>query len=155
VAVAPDGHRAALVVGRRLYIAVLVTGGDGVQLASPMEIRTPMRTNTLTAVDWSSEGWLVVGGIRADQNRVAIMDITLDGALSISRLDDLGTEQISYITAYPASPLDPRQTSYSVAYVAGGIAYNALTEPTKITSADLVNPPPNPPAATTAPLFLR
>jgi hypothetical protein len=155
VAVAPDGHRAALVVGRRLYIAVLVTGGDGVQLASPVEIRTPMRPGTLTAVDWSSEGWLVVGGIRADQNRVAIMDITLDGALSTPRLDDLGTEQISYITAYPASPLDPRQTSYSVAYVAGGIAYNALRDPTKITSADLVNPPASPPAATTAPLFLR
>jgi hypothetical protein len=155
VAVAPDGQRVALVAGPRLYIAVLVTGGDGVQLAPPVEIRTPVRNPT--AVDWSSEGWLVVAGTRVDENRVAIMDITLDGALSTSRLNDLGTEQVSYITAYPTSPLDPRQTSYSVAYVAGGIAYNALTEPTKIGPADLVNPPANPPAsaATTAPLFLR
>jgi hypothetical protein len=155
VAVAPDGERVALVAGSRLYIAVLVTGGDGVQLAPPMEIRTPMRNPT--AVDWSSEGWLVVAGTRVDDNRVAIMDITLDGALDTPRLNDLGTEQVSYITAYPTSPLEPRQTSYSVAYVAGGIAYNALTEPVKIAPADLVNSSATPPAGavTTAPLFLR
>jgi hypothetical protein len=154
VAVAPDGHRVAVVAGGRLYLTVLITGGDGVQLAPPVEVHTPMRP--LTAVDWSSEGWLVVGGTRADEKRVAIMDITLDGALSISRLNDLGTEQVSYITAYPVSPLDTRQTSYSVAYVAGGVAYNALAEPTKIAPADLVNTANSPASAvTTAPLFLR
>ena len=155
VAVAPDGHRIALVLGGRLYLTVLVTGGDGLQIGTPVEVRTPMRT--LTAADWSSEGWLVIAGTRADTNRVAIMDMTIDGALTTPRLSDLGTEQVSYLTAYPASPVDGRQMSDSVAYVAGGGAYDALAEPTKITPADLVDPPANPPAGVvpTAPLFLR
>ena len=110
----------------------------------------------LTAVDWSSEGWLVVGGTGPD-NRVAIMDITIDGARSSARLDDLGTEQISYLTAYPASPVSGQQNSDSVAYAAGGGAYDALFEATKISPRDLVNPPANPPPGVdpTAPLFLR
>jgi hypothetical protein len=154
VAVAPDGHRTALIAGGRLYLTVLVAGGDGLQLAAPVPIGTPLRT--LTAVDWSSEGWLVVGGTGPD-NRVAIMDITIDGLQVSHRLSNLGTEKISYLTAYPASPVSGRHTSDSVAYVAGGGAYDALTQATKITAGDLVNPPANPPAGVvpTEPLFLR
>jgi hypothetical protein len=154
IAVAPDGRRAALVAGGRLYLTVLVPGGDGLQLAPPMEVRTPM--NPLTAVDWSSEGWLVVGGT-GPGNRVAITDITLDGARTSSRLEDLGTERISYLTAYPVNPVGGQQHSDSVAYAAGNGAYDALTEATKITARDLVNPPANQPTgvAPTAPLFLR
>jgi Lipoprotein LpqB beta-propeller domain/Sporulation and spore germination len=155
VAVAPDAHRIALVAGGKLYLTVLVTGGDGPQLAPPQQIRTPMRT--LTAVDWSGEGWLVVGGTRADTNRVAIMDMTIDGAIVSARLPDLGTDQVSYLTAYPANPKDGRQSSDSIAYVAGGGAYDALADATKITVADLADPVTNPPARVvpTAPLFLR
>jgi lipoprotein LpqB-like beta-propeller protein/sporulation and spore germination protein len=154
VAVAPDGHRVALVAGGRLYLSVLVAGGDGLQLAPPMEVRTPM--SKLTAVDWSSEGWLVVGGT-GPGDRVAITDITLDGARISPRLDDLGTEQISYLTAYPANPVNLQQHSDSVAYAAGGGAYDALAEATKISFRDLVNPPASSPngATPTAPLFLR
>jgi Lipoprotein LpqB beta-propeller domain/Sporulation and spore germination len=155
VAVSPDAHRIALIVGGKLYLTVLVTGADGLQLDSPQQTRTPMRT--LTAVDWSSEGWLVVGGTRADTNRVAIMDMTIDGAMVSPRLADLGTEQVSYLTAYPANPVDGRQISDSIAYVAGGGAYDALADATKITVANLADPVTNPPAGVvpTAPLFLR
>jgi hypothetical protein len=155
VAVSPDAHRIALVAGGKLYLTVLVTGGDGLQLAPPQQVRTPMRT--LTAVDWSSEGWLVLGGTRADTNRVAIMDMTIDGAMVSARLPDLGTEQVSYLTAYPAKPVDGRQISDSIAYVAGGGAYDALADATKITVANLADPVTNPPprAVPTAPLFLR
>ena len=155
VAVSPDAHRVALIAGGKLYLTVLVTGGDGLQLAAPQQIRTPVRT--LTAVDWSSEGWLVVGGTRADTNRVAIMDMTIDGALVSPRLPDLGTEQVSYLTAYPANPVDGRQISDSIAYVAGGGAYDALADATKITTANLAGPVTNPPPGVvpTAPLFLR
>jgi hypothetical protein len=119
-----------------------------------MEVRTPM--NPLTVVDWSSEGWLVVGGTGPGK-RVAITDMTLDGARTSSRLDDLGTEPISYLTAYPVNPVGGQQHSDSVAYAAGDGAYDALTEATKITARDLVNPSANQPngAAPTAPLFLR
>ena len=113
---------------------------------------------SLTAVDWSSEGWLVIGGTRADTGRVAIMDMTIDGALPSYRLPDLGTEQVGYLTAYPASPLENgRQTSGSVAYQAGGAAYDALADATRITAADLAQQAPNPPqgAVPTAPLFLH
>ena len=156
IAVAPDARRIALVAGGRLYLSVLSTGGDGVQLGAAQEIPTPMKR--LTGVDWSSEGWLVIAGPRADTERVAIMDITIDGALSRDRLKDLGTEEVTYLTAYPASPLDSgRQTSGSVAYVAGGVANQALLDATPITAADLAQPVPNAPAGAvpTSPLFLR
>jgi hypothetical protein len=155
VAVAPDGHRAALIVDGRLYVAALVAGGDGPQLGTPQLVRTPMRTHT--AVDWSSEGWLVIGGVRAETGRVAIMDVTTDGAQLTERLSDLGSVSVSYLTAYPASPEDGRQVSDSVLYVARGAAYEALTDPTPLSAADLAEPVVNPPAgaAPTAPLFLR
>ena len=156
VAVAPDAHRIALVVGGHLYLSVLSTGGDGLQLGAPQEIPTPMKR--VTAVDWSSEGWLVIAGTRADTSRVAILDITIDGALATYRLKDLGTEEVSHLTAYPASPLDSgRQTSGSVAYVAAGAAYDALADPTRITATDLAQPVTNTPAGATptSPLFLH
>jgi hypothetical protein len=156
VSAAPDGHRVALIVDGRLYVAALVAGGDGLQLGNPQLVRTPMRTHT--AVDWSSEGWLVIGGVRADSGRVAIMDVSIDGARSSDRLADLGSVSVTYLTAYPASPEEGRQNSDSVLYVASGAAYEALTDPTPVTTADLAVPPATPPAGAappTAPLFLR
>lgn len=155
VAIAPDGHRTALVVDGRLYVAALVTGGDGLRLGTPQLVRTPLRTHT--AVDWSSEGWLVVGGVRADNGRVAIMDVTTDGSQVTERLPDLGSVSVSYLTAYPAGPDDGRQVSDSVLYMARGTAYEALTDPTPLGVGDLAEPVVNPPdgAAPTAPLFLR
>jgi hypothetical protein len=108
-------------------------------------------------VDWSSEGWLVIGGVRAETGRVAIMDVTTDGAQITERLSDLGSVSVSYLTAFPASPEDGRQVSDSVLYVARGAAYEALTDPTPLGATDLAEPVVNPPAgaAPTAPLFLR
>ncbi|GAB1645201.1 LpqB family beta-propeller domain-containing protein [Krasilnikovia sp. MM14-A1259] len=154
VSVAPDGHRVAFLAGGRLYLTVFATGGDAPQLSAPRQIRTPMRE--VTAVDWSSEGWLVVAGVRADTRRVAIVDVSIDGALEYDRLQDLGTEKVTYLTAYPANPATGRPTSDSVSYVADGAAYDALFEAVRITVADLAEPVQNPPAgvAPTAPFFL-
>jgi Lipoprotein LpqB beta-propeller domain len=156
VAMAPDAHRLALVVGGQLYLAVLVTSGDRLQLSGVRRIHTPVRT--LTAVDWSSEAWLVIAGTRADRGRVTIMDVSIDGALQSERLLDLGSEPpVTALVAYPASPDTGRQNSESVAYVQGGAGYNALTGPVRITVGDLAQPVANPPAgvAPTEPLFLR
>jgi hypothetical protein len=153
IAVAPDGHRVALIVAGRLYLSVLITGGDGPQLGPPLQIYTPMKS--LTAVDWSSEGWLVIGGTSPVNNRVAIMDMTLDGAQVNTRLPDLGTDAVTYLTAYPANPVDGRQTSDSVAYVTGSGAYDALADATEIKAADLADPVANAPAGVkpSVPLF--
>jgi hypothetical protein len=153
IAVAPDGHRVALIVGGKLYLSVLITGGDGPQLGPPLQIYTPMKS--LTAVDWSSEGWLVIGGTSPVNNRVAIMDMTLDGAQFNTRLPDLGTDAVSYLTAYPANPVGGRQTSDSVSYVTGSGAYDALADATEIKAADLAEPVANPPAGVkpSMPLF--
>ncbi|BFU46818.1 LpqB family beta-propeller domain-containing protein [Krasilnikovia sp. MM14-A1004] len=155
VAIAPDAHRVAFVAGGRLYVSVLATSGDALQLSSPRQIRTPLRE--VTAVDWSGEGWLAVAGVRADTRRVAIMDVSIDGVLEYDRLQDLGTEEVSYLTAYPANPATGRVTSNSVNYVQGGVAYDALFEAVKITVANLAEPVQNPPAgvAPTAPFFLN
>jgi hypothetical protein len=153
VAVAPDGHRVALIVGGRLYLSVLVTGGDGLQLGAPQQIQTPMKA--LTAVDWSSEGWLVLAGTSKVNNRVAIMDMTIDGVQVITRLTDLGNEPVTYLTAYPANPIDGGPTSNSVAYTTASGAFDALADATRITPADLSQPVTNPPAGVvpTVPLF--
>jgi hypothetical protein len=153
VAVAPDAHRVALIVGGKLYLSVLLTGGDGLQLGPPQQIQTPM--TALTAVDWSSEGWLVIAGTAANNSRVAIMDMTMDGAQVNTRLPDLGTEPVSYLTAYPADPTGDRQTSDSVAYATNSGAYDALADATKITVADLSGQVANPPAGVvpSVPLF--
>ncbi|RZU52200.1 hypothetical protein EV385_4044 [Krasilnikovia cinnamomea] len=155
VAIAPDAHRVAFVAGGRLYVTVLATSGDTVQLSAPRQIRTPLRE--VTAVDWSGEGWLSVAGVRAATKRVAIMDVSVDGVLEYDRLQDLGTEAVSHLTAYPANPATGRVTSNSVSYVQGGVAYDALFEAVKITVANLAEPVQNPPAgvAPTAPFFLN
>lgn len=156
VAVSPDGRRVALVAGGKLFIAALSTSGDGVQLLQPLHILTaPLRQ--VNAVDWSSETWLTVAGARADRNRMAILDVMIDGTQVSPRLDDIGTESVSYLTAYPAGPTSGAENSNNVAYVANGSAFDVLSGPVRIGVGDLAEPVPNPPAGVvpTAPFFLR
>jgi hypothetical protein len=156
VAVAPDGRRLALVAGGRLWTAVLSTSGDGVQLVQPVQVPTA-GLRQVSAVDWSSEAWLTVAGARSDRNRVAIFEMSLDGAEVRSRLDDIGTQSVSYLAAYPVSPVSGSDSSDTVAYVADGGAFDVLSGPVRIGVAELAVPVPNPPpgAEPTAPFFLR
>ena len=156
VAVAPDGRRLALVSRDRLSIAALSTSGDGVRMLPPRQVPTaPLRR--VTAVDWSSETWLTVAGARADTNRVAIIEVTLDGTDVSERLADIGAESVSYLTAYPVSPISGTDSSDTIAYVAKGDAFDVLSGPVRIMVTDLAGPVPNPPSGVkpTAPFFLR
>ncbi|GGK86118.1 LpqB family beta-propeller domain-containing protein [Mangrovihabitans endophyticus] len=156
VAVAPDARRVAMIVSGHLYVTTLLTGADTPQLGTqPVRVPTPPMP-TITALDWSSEGWVVVAGTRADNKRVAVMDTTVDGAQQSMRLPDLGSEAISYLSAYPASPTGP-ETSGSVAYVAGSRAYDVLADPSHIGVDDLAKPVSDPPSGVqpTKPFFLR
>ena len=127
VAVAPDGHRVAVIAGGRLYLSVLTAADNGMQLSPPLPVRTLMRE--LTAVDWSSEGSLVVAGVRTDKDRVAITDVSIDGAVQTYRQPDLGTARITHLVAYPANPVINTGDANAVAYVADDVAYNVLSAP--------------------------
>ncbi|MGX6601964.1 LpqB family beta-propeller domain-containing protein [Micromonosporaceae bacterium Da 78-11] len=159
VSVAPDGHRVALVAGGRLYRTVISGGGgDGVAFGDVEPLRPPTM-RTVAAVAWTSEGWLMVAGIRPD-NRYTIVDVTVDGALSEPRLEDIGTDAVTDVVAYPANPLSSQQLASSESFVADGAAFDALGLPVRITAADLagakVGDPKNsdPKNTPTAPFFL-
>lgn len=160
VAIAPDGHRIAVVAGGRLYLAVMTGSGsgNGMQISEPRLIRTSMRD--LTAVDWSSDASVVVAGLLSDAQRfgrVAIVDTTIDGVSQLERLPDLGTAKVTHLVAYPANPANGQGNANSVAYVADNVAYDALAGPVRIAAGDLAAPTPGVPASTapTAPFFLN
>ncbi|MEU8235678.1 LpqB family beta-propeller domain-containing protein [Actinoplanes sp. NPDC048967] len=156
VAVAPDGRRVALVSRGRLFVAALATGGASVRMLPAEQILTaPLKQ--VSAVDWSSETWLTVAGERADKARVAIFEMTSDGSFVSERLADIGTESVSYLTAYPVSPVSGTDSSDTIAYVANGDAFDVLSDPVRISVADLAVAVPNPPSGVkpTGPSFLR
>lgn len=157
VAVAPDGRRLALVVAGQLWTAVLSTSGPGVQLLQPQQVLTP-GLRRVSAVDWSSETWLTVAGDRTDRSRVAIFEMAADGTQARPRLDDIGTEGVSYLAAYPVSPVSGTDSSSdTVTYVANGDAFDVLSGPVRIGVGELAAPVPNAPSGVspTAPFFLR
>jgi Lipoprotein LpqB beta-propeller domain len=152
VAVAPDARRVALVVGGTLYLTAMTATDDGTQLSAPRAISTGMRG--LSAVDWASETKLVVAGVKQN-GRVAVMEVSTDGAAQSDLLPDLGTDRVTYLAAYPASPVSGKEEATAVMYVADKAAYDAF-DPAKIGVADLAPPVASPPAGVvpTAPLFL-
>ncbi|GAA1602752.1 LpqB family beta-propeller domain-containing protein [Actinoplanes couchii] len=155
ISVAPDGHRVALVVGGRLYRAVLTISGDGLALTGTQQLDPPLKT--VTAVDFSGEGWLTVSGERNDNGRVAIMDVSIDGALHLQVLGDIGRDSVTYVTSYPANPSAVRPNGASVLYSTGNDAWEALSTQVQITEADLAGPasPPREGIMPSAPLFLN
>jgi hypothetical protein len=155
VSVAPDGRRVAVVAGGRLYLSVLSTSGNSVQFSPQRSIRVLL--NELSAVDWSSEGFVVVAGVRGEANRVAITDVSIDGALQTDRQPDLGTARITQLAAYPANPVINSGDANVVAYVADNVAYDVLGEPKSITVADIAGavPSPAPGVLPSSPFFLN
>jgi hypothetical protein len=121
-------------------------------MSAPRVVPTQLRD--LTAVDWSSEGSVVVAGT-GGANRRAIADVSIDGAVQTNRQPDLGEAQISHLVAYPANPVTGVDAN-SVAYMAGGIAYDVLGAPTPIGAADVVGPQvPNATVRPGYPFFLN
>ena len=159
LSIAPDGHRVALVSGGRLYRCVIITSGDGIGLSSVEQVFPP-GVRSVAAVAWSSEGWLVVAGIRPD-GRYTIMDVTADGAVANVRLEDIGTDAVNYLAAYPSNPKNTEEWAISESYVARGDAWDVSGSPLQIFAKDLYgakagdpknNDPRNNP---TAPFFLN
>ncbi|MFF5291370.1 LpqB family beta-propeller domain-containing protein [Paractinoplanes globisporus] len=155
ISVAPDGYRVALVAGGRLYRATLETGGDDITISTPERLYPPTLSK-VTAVAWSSETYLAVAGLRDDGQRYAVLDVSVDGAVPYGRLDDIGKEAVTYLTAYPSNPLTRGENADTETYEAAGDAWDVLGEPVKITVGDLAGPPASPQAGVnpTAPFFL-
>jgi hypothetical protein len=158
--VAPDGYRVVLIAGGKLYRAVLTpgTGSDGVALSTPQQL-VPFGLASVSAASWSSEGWLVVSGVRTDSPRVALYDVSIDDAKSSARPFDIGNVPVTYLTSYPVNPV--AQTRFSdaeVAYVYRGAAWSAPNYPSKILPSELAGPVSTPAGSTaviTAPFFLN
>jgi hypothetical protein len=142
VSVAADGHRVAVVAGGRLYLSVLTTDDSGMKMSEARVV--PTQLQQLTAVDWSSESSVVVAGTGGADRR-AIADVSIDGAVQTNRQPDLGEATITHLVAYPANPVTGVDAN-SVAYMAGGIAYDVLGAPKPIVVADLAGPTPSPAA---------
>ncbi len=155
VAVAPDGRRVAVVAGGRLYMSVITTAGNTMQLAPPRPIQVLLKD--LSAVDWSSEGFVVVAGVRDETRRVAITDVSIDGAVQNNRQADLGTARITHLVAYPANPVVPDGDAKAVSYVADSVAYDVVGEPKRIAVTDVAGPVPGPAPGVlpSAPFFLN
>ena len=153
VSVAPDGYRVAVVSGDKLYRTVISTSGDGVGMSDPEQVLPPGLT-TVAAVAWSSETQLAVAGER-DDARYAVFDVTADGALSTTRLGDIGSEPVTYLTAYPSNPVGNADRLASESYVAGDEAWDVLSTATPIEPRHLAGPAPTPPnGVPTAPFYL-
>lgn len=155
VSVAPDGQRVALVAGGRLYRAMIDYSGEAPGLSST-ELLTPPIFNRVTAVAWSGEAYLAVGGAFGD-GRYAVHDISVDGSLLLkgSGLDDIGNTEVTYLTAYPANPMQSPSSAFE-SYEAGGRAWDAVGDPSAVNVDDLAEPTPGAKAGsgTTDPFFL-
>ncbi|MFI7598715.1 LpqB family beta-propeller domain-containing protein [Actinoplanes sp. NPDC049681] len=156
VAVAPDGRRIAIVVGGKLYLTAMTADGDGPHLPTYWPVQVPA-LRSVSAVDWGTESSLVVAGTRADRDRVAIIDTALDGTDSTEPQPDIGTETVTYLAAYPVSPVSGKPSPDVVQYMANGAAFDVLSGPVRISVGDLADPVTNPPTGMvpTSPFFLR
>ena len=155
ISVAPDGYRVAVVAGGKLYRATLGASGGGVTISSPERLYPPT-LKTISAVAWSSETYLAVAGLREDGPRYAVMDVSVDGAVPYTRLEDIGKSAVTYLTAYPSNPVTRGENADTESYEAANDAWDVLGEPVKITVGDLAGAPATPQAGMnpTAPFFL-
>ncbi|MFV2022009.1 LpqB family beta-propeller domain-containing protein [Micromonospora sp. LOL_023] len=154
VGVAPDGHRIALVIDDRLYVAALGRG-ERVEVLPPR--RVPTSLTEITQVDWVAETLLVVAGTNPD-GRVAIHDMTVDGAIETPSLRDLGNASVTHLAGYPANPVSGGAVGARM-YVANGIPYDLFepSEQIRLEEVEGVDPAAtadDPAAVATAPFFL-
>lgn len=159
VAAAPEGHRIAVIADRKLFVVALSITQDGtLAFEPPRPLVAPLVS--LTAVAWTGETSLAVGGTSEETNRPAIVDLSIDGVRHYDRtLDARAT--VTMIAAYPENQTLDR--SSAVMYGAGNQTWSLRPpQPIPVERANLAgetpqpspssgNPPPSQP---TAPFYI-
>ncbi|MGC1213537.1 MAG: LpqB family beta-propeller domain-containing protein [Micromonospora sp.] len=155
VAASLDGQRIALIIGGRLYVAVVNLDGGVVTVDQPRRLVT--RLTDLSAVDWSGENKLVFAGVEGRpvfagfEGRPAIYETTVDGGLDTALKRDIGA-QVTHLAAYAGSSVGA-----VFMYEANKVAYRntASNDVIKRDQVVGVTPPPGGKASNpTAPFFL-
>ncbi|MEV4655496.1 LpqB family beta-propeller domain-containing protein [Micromonospora sp. NPDC049301] len=150
VAASLDGQRVALIAGGRLYVAAVNLDGGGVSIGPPRPLVTSL--TGLSAVDWSSEGRLVVAG---SAGQPAIYEISVDGTLETPLKTDVGAK-VNHLTAYPTNR-NVSLPSVGYMYEANGVAYRSSPfERIDVEQVRDITPPPSGirPSNPSAPFFL-
>jgi hypothetical protein len=154
MAVAPDGHRIALLVGGRVLVAPML--GDQLSVGAPRVL--PTMLTRLAGVGWSQQDRLVVAG-QLPGGQTGFTELTVDGAVEEQRGGEIGNTKVSQLVAYPDNPDGARDVG-SVLYEADNRAYQLTGTVVEQISAAEVRPvgkPPTPPPgeqSPTAPFFL-
>jgi hypothetical protein len=124
ITIAPDGRRAALIAGGRLYVTSLTRHDDGTVTAGQPRRLATTATN-LAGVTFLQENWLAVIGEEGGQK--LLYELTVDGAFEEELpYGTLGAPQtVTNMVGYPGSPLEERRISQrgEVMYEADGQAY--------------------------------
>ncbi|WBB77344.1 hypothetical protein O7606_13660 [Micromonospora sp. WMMD882] len=123
VAAALDGHRIALIVDDRLYVAAVSRTG-GVAVGPTREVPTSL--TKLSAVDWANENRLAVAGAKG---QAAIYEVGVDGAAESPLETGIGAP-VTHLAVYPKNPVDRfdrSRTMYEANKVASvGPSFNQL-----------------------------
>ena len=150
VAASLDGQRIALIVGGKLYVAVVSLDGGGVSLGPARAVPTSL--TDLSAVDWAAENALVVAGSTAE--RAGVYEVGVDGTVETPLVSDVGA-RVTHLAAYPTNPVLTRPGAL-IMYQANGVAYR-YPSAEKILGdqvLDVTPPPAGRSGSPTAPFFL-
>ncbi|WP_213453624.1 LpqB family beta-propeller domain-containing protein [Rhizomonospora bruguierae] len=160
MAVAPDGHRIALVIGDRLMVAP--TTGDQNELRGiGQPLALPTKLTHLAGAGWSQQNLLVAAG-QLPSGQTGFTEITVDGAEEEQRGRELGNTKITQLVAFP----DNSDTDASWKY--GALMYESdrsafqvtgtVFEPISVSDVQpggkLSSAPPTAEQTPTAPFFL-
>lgn len=118
---APEGQRIALVdPAGRLYVSIVTWQGNLPSLIPLRELNPRPLLATATAVAWSAEDQLAIGGVGGEIAQ--IIEVNVDGSQALP-LESYGKLTITQVSAYPYDPLDRLDSGPIMAQTSNG-AYN-------------------------------
>jgi hypothetical protein len=148
VGAAPDGRRAAVVAGGKVYVVGLQRGKK-IEAMPPRLM--PTRVRDATALDWSDETQLIVAGT-VDAKPV-LWHASLDGAIETEHTPDVGGT-VKHLVAYPADPVTGDRAR-QLMYERNGAAYDLAGDDELVEAGEVVGAPGEfDPTRVTAPFFL-
>lgn len=126
VAVAPDGARIAVVIGRQAYVGPLSAGPS--PAIGPLR-RVGRAVGSVTDVAWSGEDRVVVAGHnnRADDSEGVLWEVSIDDVLARQLAVGKVRNVPTYIAVRPATGWFQSSSPASVLYGVNGAVYEAFS----------------------------